>query len=286
MLLRAVFFTGVICGLGLLLVVAADKPEYIPPFSSDLALGGSGDAVYVLQVFLSRMPNAPVGLSVSGKFDGLTTAAIRQFQSAQGLPVTGIADVYTQNLLYKMYEYDGYHDDLKGTLPDGILYKVHVPVRKDRSVEVQATLYDRNMAVLHTFTVRAKGQANLTQFASNGNTPSGLMSLDLNSPESDPQEYGPYPVNRAVAGIDGNARFTVPNVRNGILLHTGEWQDWDPSKPMPDSHGCLHAHPQDIYDIWQILTTKVGVQVHNNTFGKMPYPYKTQGLLSVECVDC
>ena len=101
------------------------------------------------------------------------------------------------------------------------------------------------------------------------------MEFDLNSPESDPKEYGcdprscilagvsaletclsrvslslrsPYPVNRAVAGLRGNAAWLMKNdastIRGGILMHTGEWanySDWQPPLPMPNSLGCIHA---------------------------------------------
>ena len=48
----------------------------------------------------------------------------------------------------------------------------------------------------------------------------GLYEIDLNSPEPEPKTYGPYPVNRAVVGREGNAGFLVPAVRSGILIHT------------------------------------------------------------------
>ena len=55
--------------------------------------------------------------------------------------------------------------------------------------------------------------------------------------------------------------------------------------PQPNSHGCVHAHPEDIEAVWHILVDQLGVVVHNNTFGKLPYPYKPQGLLSIELVE-
>jgi hypothetical protein len=83
--------------------------------------------------------------------------------------------------------------------------------------------------------------------------------------------FGPYPVNRVTNGLQGNGFVTtndVHTVRNGILLHTGEcegmtrvntiyiantwtgeWQGWTPSKPMPNSHGCIHSHPDEIKQV-------------------------------------
>jgi hypothetical protein len=50
----------------------------------------------------------------------------------------------------------------------------------------------------------------------------------------------------------------VPNIRDGLLLHTGNWTtsevDWKPSKDMPNSSGCVHAHPSDVERIYTILT--------------------------------
>ena len=141
-------------------------------------------------------------------------------------------------------------------------------------------------------------------FTSNGNTVTGLMQADLNSPEDEPKFYGPYPVNRAVEGLAGNAKWLVPGLRNGILLHTGEWPDWQPPQPMPNSAGCVHAWP-DMIDRIQETLVAIGVEVRPNTSkpsrpgwlsilytdpmrgvdGELPYPYKPQGLLSVFFVD-
>lgn len=38
-----------------------------------------------------------------------------------------------------------------------------------------------------------------------GDTVTGLVEIDLNSPEPNPAMYGPWPVNRVVRGLDGNA---------------------------------------------------------------------------------
>ena len=121
-------------------------------------------------------------------------------------------------------------------------------------------------------------------FASNGNTPTGLMELDLNTPEPDPKEYGPYPVNRAVRGLRGNALLLLPDIRSGILLHTGEWPGWAPPSMMPNSAGCVHSWPESIESISDTLQ-KMGVVARPNPGGALPYPYKPQGLLSVYQLD-
>ena len=68
------------------------------------------------------------------------------------------------------------------------------------------------------------------------------------------------------------------------LIKAGEWPNWNPPMPMPNSHGCMHSWPADIDSIWQILVS-LGVQVRKNTYGKLPYPYKPQGILSVEEIN-
>lgn len=95
-------------------------------------------------------------------------------------------------------------------------------MHRNRSIESQAILFAGNGSQLLTFTARAHGHdtvgpntwpdfnnidPGLNQFTSDGNTPTGLVEFDLNSPEDDPQLYGPYPVNRAVQGLEASALF-------------------------------------------------------------------------------
>ena len=49
----------------------------------------------------------------------------------------------------------------------------------------------------------------------------GVLEIDLNSPEPDPDLYGPWPVNRVVRGLEGNGQFLLPYIRDGLLIHTG-----------------------------------------------------------------
>ena len=88
----------------------------------------------------------------------------------------------------------------------------------------------------------------LNEFTSSGATITGLLEVDLNSPEPSPDVYGPWPVNRFVRGLDGNAAFLQPNIRDGLLIHTGNWstpgRPWDASMEMPNSSGCVHVHPR------------------------------------------
>jgi hypothetical protein len=130
------------------------------------------------------------------------------------------------------------------------------------------------------------GDFGLNELTSNGNTPTGLATVDLNSPEPDDvvDEYGPYPINRVVQGLEGNAGLLLSSIRSGILLHTGNWNGWVSGDPMPNSDGCLHAWPEDVDALWQDLV-KLGVNVNPNPCTSKDYPYETQGLISVYLDD-
>ena len=161
----------------------------------------------------------------------------------------------------------------------GKLYKIVVPLPSaNRSVETSATLFDADNNAIMSFVVRTHGNREggsmpwpdygdgdygTNALSSNGNTPTGLMYIDLNSPEPTDyeDEYGPYPINRVVKGVEGNAGLVLSEsasltgsaMRSGILLHTGEWPGWDAAMAMPNSDGCIHAHPDDVAQIWQSL---------------------------------
>jgi len=248
-----------------------------------------GNDVFVLQNLIIRSSYVSP-IVADGIYGNDTSFAVGQFQSGNKMNgvTLGVFDEKTATLLLLQHLRDNYQDDEK--IPPGYKYKVHVPVYRNRSIETTATLYDSNMTILHTFTVRTHGQNNpntgkdLNELCGDGNTPTGLSTFDLNSPEDDPVDFGPYPVNRAVQGIKGNAKIVISDIRDGILMHTGEWKNWDPSKPMPNSHGCIHGHPEDIKKVWKILVS-IGVRVRPNTDGKLPYPYVPQGILSLEQID-
>jgi len=250
-----------------------------PPFN--------GDDVFILQNVIVRSSYVTNGLNASRSFDQATKVAVQLYQAGNGVKTDGIFGPDTAKLLLQQHLNDGYRDN--GTVPPGWKYKVYVPVHRNRSIETTGTLFDANGKVLYRFLTHTHGQNDaqgnaLNDLAGDGSTPTGLSTFDLNSPEPDPVDFGPYPVNRAVMGLEGNAGIVISNIRDGILMHTGEWPDWNPSMEMPNSHGCIHTHPTDCNQIWQILVG-LGVQIRNNTFGKLPYPYAPQGLLSLEQID-
>ena len=86
----------------------------------------------------------------------------------------------------------------------GHLYTLLIPVHRNRSIQTTATLLDAHNVKLYEFRVRAHGHdvaasglpvpgqpwphfstgVGLNQFSTDGNTPTGLSEIDLNSPES------------------------------------------------------------------------------------------------------
>ena len=130
-------------------------------------------------------------------------------------------------------------------------FPVHIPVHRNRSIETTGTLYDSQMKVLRTFTTRTHGQNGpnglaLNELTSDGSTPTGLATFDLNSPEDDPASYGPYPVNRAVQGLKG-----VPSPlvawKNSIF---------PPCYPLIEYHllymGRKHGFPDQQHSQWHL----------------------------------
>ncbi|CAH3140877.1 unnamed protein product [Porites lobata] len=253
-----------------------------------------GKDVVILQNLLLRSPFVKP-IDTTGIYDNNTAHAVASYQNGNHLPsIPGIFDEQTASLVLRQLIYDGYRDD--GTVPSGYKFKVHVPVYKDRTIETTATLFDDKNEVRYRFLARCHGSLDSTgktinQLTRNGNTPTGLVTFDLNSPEPDPEKFGPYPVIRAVKGLKGNAAIGknkddtfLSDYRSGILLHTGEWKNWNSSLPMPNSRGCIHVHPEDMKEIDRILA-ELGINIRPNTLGKLPYPYKPQGILSVEEIE-
>ena len=259
-----------------------------------------GKDVVILQNLLQRFPGlrtCPTTLKITAQYDQGTADAVSSFQAANNVNATGIFDDQTAHLLLDKCLSDGFKD-MKTPLM-GYKFKLYVPVFKDRNRETNATLYDADGLERFKFRIRAHGALDksgnaINQLTTNGNTPTGLMTFDLNSPVPEPyrKSFGPYPVLRCVRGLKGNAAIgdglghTLHGTyRSGILLHTGEWQDWDPSKNMPNSLGCMKCHPEDQKKIVEILTNKLNVTVRHNPLGKQPYPYVPQGLIAIEQQD-
>ncbi|XP_031568278.1 uncharacterized protein LOC116302981 [Actinia tenebrosa] len=271
--------------------------SYPKPFTRELKLQDppmKGSDVMILQSLLARCPSV-TSIKTTGAFDQQTQTALADFQRINHVNNSGKLDIKSATLVLDQLMYDGYKDD--GKIPKGYKFKLYIPVHKDRNIETTATLYDSNYQVRYRFLVRTHGHITdtgeeLNQLTTDGNTPTGLATFDLNSPEPNPVLFGPYPVVRQVKGLEGNVAIGpdeentfIPYIRYGILLHTGEWKNWNSSRPMPNSNGCIHAHPTDLQKVDEILTKDLGVTVRSNPFGTIPYPYQPQGLLSIEQID-
>lgn len=166
----------------------------------------------------------------------------------------------------------------------------------NRSIETEASLIGTDGSVVYTFTARAHGHRDdgtgtwpdfwndvgLNEFTTNGNTPTGLMEIDLNTPESDTEVYGKSNINRVIRGLMGNAETIVPAVRDGILIHSGAWPGWVDGAPMPNSAGCVHVHPDALAEIADLLR-QMGVEARPNPEGSSaPYAFRGQGLMAVQ----
>jgi len=277
--------------------VATQHSNMPPPFTRQLYFANPefvGHDVKILQGLLNRSDAVvPKFNSFSGSFDAFTERALKQFQNQYKFTTNGVLASAIANLLLVKHIPDGYRDN--GKVPAGFKYKVHVPVYRNRSIETMATLYDGTGKKLFSFPARTHGQNlpngdALNELTGSGSTPTGLGLFDLNSPEDDPKSYGKWPVNRIVQGLEGNMKLLIQNstnemMRDGILMHTGEWANWNPSLPMPNSHGCIHTHPEDCRHVYLTLVNDLHVAIRTNTGGRLPYPYACQGIISIELVD-
>lgn len=266
------------------------------PFTRELRIEKpalEGKDVIILQNLLKRHPSSN-HVVVTSEYDLQTSEAVLNFQAFMGLTPTGVVCEKTATKVLENLMSDGFKDDQK--VPAGYLFKLYVPVYKDRTKETIATLLDADSQPVYKFKIRAHGAMNrdgtpVNQLTRNGNTPTGLGTFDLNSKEPIEKSFGPYPVLRIVKGLVGNSAIgygndtLLSNYRSGILLHTGEWSGWEPGKPMPNSLGCMHCSPKDMETVVNILVNKLGVKVNENPFGRLPYPYKPQGLIAIEQID-
>ena len=298
-----------------ILGLAAEMPL---PWSRELELEDPpihGNDVVITQNLLNRaaIANGENTIFVDGIYGETTVKSVKQFQvAALGEGNTdyepGVVDEATAQVLLDKYSNDNVIDDGASASDMGdYQYKFSIPVSSNRSIETKGRLFDANNRLLHEFIVRAHGKRDdngayawpdfgsvpgdvgLNQFTSSGNTPTGVVEVDLNSPEPNPQVYGPWPVNRIVRGVKGNAAFLLPSIRDGVLMHTGNWTTaehgiFDPrTMTMPNSDGCLHLHPEDIERIYRELMS-IGVTVNDNPFSGKDYPFKPQGVAVIYLV--
>jgi hypothetical protein len=211
------------------LTLSADVFGAMPaPFYRELQVSSpsqTGDDVLIVQTLVKRDKAVDENFVVNGAYDESSAKAVSSFQSAIGLSSTGIVDEITAQKLLDLHSSDGYKDTgfTAESLGGGYLYKFHIPVHRNRSVETISTLYDAQGNEMLKFRTRThgyrddgsegawpdfgNGDVGQNEFCDNGNTVTGLVEMDLNSPEPYPDVYGPWPVNRFVRGLDGNAKL-------------------------------------------------------------------------------
>jgi peptidoglycan hydrolase-like protein with peptidoglycan-binding domain len=141
--------------LSVLFVVTASV-AFPPPFTRDLQSQMQGNDVFILQNLLNNPPFHS-NLNASAVYDTATVLSVRQFQQQEGLNVDGIAGVLTQAAVLTKQGADGYRNTNETAAARGYLYKIVVPVHRNRSVETTAHLEAGNGTVLATFQVRAHG---------------------------------------------------------------------------------------------------------------------------------
>jgi len=99
------YYNGV-KGLGELASEGITLEEATVPFATVLGAGTSGIAVRTLQYYLSIIAYFNSSLQpvpLSGSFDGATIAAVERFQEFYGLPVNGVVDTATWNVIDRIY---------------------------------------------------------------------------------------------------------------------------------------------------------------------------------------
>lgn len=152
---------------------------------------------------MSRDSTVSETFVATSTFDESISEATKAFQSSQGIDSTGIIESVTAQLLLDLYSDDGFKDTGFTASSLGYLYKIHIPVYSNRSIETTGTLYDADNTVLLTFPARTHGyrddgshedwpdfgdgDVGLNQFTSNGMTITGLIEIDLNSAEPNSQ---------------------------------------------------------------------------------------------------
>eukprot|EP01084_Bolivina_argentea_P300949 519045_1 len=205
------------------------------PFTRELKVTNppmKGNDVSIATTLMSRCTCWPPNIAVSSEYTSTISSAVKDFQTYSKLSPDGIFGPQTADTTLINYSYDKFIDN--GTIKAsdyGMKYKIFIPVYSDnhRDIETNGQLFDANNKLLLTFKTRTHGQSNpptsvwpnynnsvgLNEFSGNGNTITGLMYIDLNSPEpkNDEKYYGPYPIHRVLSGIK------YKNITsNGVLL--------------------------------------------------------------------
>lgn len=91
----------------------------------------NGSDVVIVQNLIARVRG--VFVAMTQVYDPQTAHAVGVFQAQQGLPVTGVVDAGTAFDIIKFLSDDHYVDDGRPAQALGYMYKVHIPVHRNRS---------------------------------------------------------------------------------------------------------------------------------------------------------
>ncbi len=130
------------------------------PFTRELYVTDpimTGNDVLIAQTLLKREPAVDPTFVASGKYATDSAVATSAFQTANNLPSTGVLDSASAQTLLDLYSDDEYTDSGFTAASMGYLYKFHIPVHSNRSIETYSTLYDANNKVLLKFKSRTHG---------------------------------------------------------------------------------------------------------------------------------
>lgn len=136
---------------------ASDMPA---PFYRELYVMNpymKGDDVTIAQSLLKRDAAVDQNLAVDGVYGEDSAKATASFQAAHSLPNTGVLDSESAQLLMDLHSEDNYKDSGFTAASMGYLYKFHIPVYTNRSIETYATLFDKDNNVMLKFKIRAHG---------------------------------------------------------------------------------------------------------------------------------
>lgn len=144
----------------------------------------TGNDVLIAQTLLQRDDAVDKNFVASGSYAQDSATATAAFQTAHNLPSTGVLDEVSAQTLLDLHSDDEYSDSGFTAASMGYLYKIHIPVHTNRSVETYSTLFDKDNNVMLKFKSRThghradgtdepwpdygNGDIGLTQFASSG----------------------------------------------------------------------------------------------------------------------
>jgi zinc D-Ala-D-Ala carboxypeptidase len=105
-MITAALLTVGAAGVAVFAVAAPAHADACYTWSGTLQQGATGEAVLQLQIRIAGYPGTGAVLGLDGDYGPLTAAAVARFQTAYGLPSTGVADAATFNEIYALQDDD------------------------------------------------------------------------------------------------------------------------------------------------------------------------------------